>query len=340
MKRAAACAGTLISERRAACELRLAGRMSNPADLPVLQGEADEIEQAETLRRKALAAMALHRMPAELESAALRQLRLHTEAEWWTDAFCAAGSVRGIIRLLHAQAQRHLHNVRSAPNPTGTREVRLVTDVRFFVDGENISLKHRCAQDILQRPDTHIVLFTSEQSQWPEKLDVLNGILGKNTTIECVDCQTGAKNAMDFQLVGVVGAYLAVNPDGVAYIVSNDTGYDAVIAMWISQGFSVMRIGSSELETASCGPAYKMKKDALAHLARRSLHWNGYQEDEKSRLADILVKFALDELPAPYAKDVHAAMGHYLGSGSRFTTIFAAERKNIEAFLESARAMP
>ncbi|MBQ7248787.1 MAG: hypothetical protein IJS21_02010, partial [Deltaproteobacteria bacterium] len=229
-----------MTGQRAACERRLAQNICDPSVLPPFAGNEGEVRKAEALREKTVALMALRRTAPEHEMAMLELIRAYTDAVWWTDAFCASGSVAGIRRLLRRQAGRMLGE--GEPQPSEAHQTPL-PDVRYFVDGENVSPNQAFVQEILQKPDAHLILFVSNHCQWPKESDVKNKKLLVNATVERVNCETGTKNAMDFQIVGVVGEYLAKYPDGAAYIVSNDSGYDAAINMWLSKGFLVGRIG-------------------------------------------------------------------------------------------------
>lgn len=320
-----------LSGWRDVCERRLIWNICGIAALPQLSGNERECEAAETCRRRVISRMALRRRTPEREMAMLELIREHTDAAWWTDAACAGGT-RGILRLLDRQAARKLGTGEFAPRPTLPSP-----PARYFVDGENVSPKNACMREILQKPNAHIVLFVSDRCQWPKAGNTMGEPLPDGITVERVYCGTGAKNAMDFQIVGVVGEYLARNPDGAAYIVSNDSGYDAAVKMWVEQGFSVGRIGSPAPKEKETAPQLG-NREGLVRFAEASLHWGGYQGDEKARLADILAAFALGEYKAPYNRDIHAAIGHYMACGKRYTTIYAAERRNIESFLAAARA--
>ena len=84
--------------------------------------------------------------------------------------------------------------------------------------------------------------------------------------------------------------------------------------------------------------AAQMDDEALKRVALSFLSWDGYQADEKERLAEILVQYARGALPWPYGNDVHAAIGHYMKCGQRYMQIYAAERWGIESFLLAANA--
>lgn len=323
------------------CTQRLAGCVAQPAELGVLSGTEDEINQAEYIRRKVLASMALHRTTAEQESAMLALMRTHTEAAWWTDMTCAGASTHGIRVLLNRQANRTRCPDAQTNRKPDAKSASTITESRYFVDGENISPHHKCIRDLMKTPNTHIILFTSEHCGWPKEISAINALLGEKVEIERFACHTGTKNAMDFQLVAMVSEYLSSNPSNTAYIVSNDVGYDAAIKMWLDQGFSASRIGGNTIlslrESSANGGVLEFNRETLRLAAERSLHWNGYQAGEKTRLAEIMVKYALGELPTPFSKDIHAAIGHYMECGKRYVEIYAAERMGIESFLQSVQ---
>lgn len=335
LRNAALAAAHGLSACREAYERRLARRIDDPARLPALHGSEEEKARGEAVRQGVLALMALRRKTPAQEAAMLELLRVRTDAAWWTDMRCACGTALGVYRLLDRQTARRIREETFAPE---TRKALPAPGVRYFVDGENVSPNHACVREILQKPDAHIVLFVSDHCQWPKKDDAKAEMLFADANVEFVDCGTGAKNAMDFQIVGVVGEYLAKHPDGAAYIVSNDSGYDAAVNMWLSQGLSVGRIGSaSPTESRAVPGGVSRDRAELVRLAEASLHWTGYEPGEKARLADILASFALGEYEAPYNYDIHAAIGHYMACGKRYTTIYAAERGNIAAFLACAQ---
>ena len=181
-----------METRIAAKKQRLADRICDVAALPPLTGTAEEIARAEALRESTLAHMALHRRPPAQESKVLERMRAHTDAAWWVDSAYACGGAGGILRLLNRQNERELGIGRFAPR-TGTASE---SQVRYFIDGENVSPGHVCVQEALRTPKAHVVLFVSDHCQWPREENGIRAALPEGVSVECVDCDTGTKNAM------------------------------------------------------------------------------------------------------------------------------------------------
>ena len=66
--------------------------------------------------------------------------------------------------------------------------------------------------------------------------------------IEWIECFTGS-NALDFQLVSQLGVYIGAHPKYEYIILSNDTGYDAVIKYWRKQGTRIVRLNTAAIRT-------------------------------------------------------------------------------------------
>lgn len=66
--------------------------------------------------------------------------------------------------------------------------------------------------------------------------------------IEWIECFTGS-NALDFQLVSQLGVYIGSHPKYEYIILSNDTGYDAVIKYWRKQGIRIVRLNTAAIRT-------------------------------------------------------------------------------------------
>ena len=69
----------------------------------------------------------------------------------------------------------------------------------------------------------------------------------KRGAVHWIKCFEG-QNALDFQLVTELGSCLSQNGSREYIIVSNDTGYDAVVRYWQQKGCSVRRIKGTDCE--------------------------------------------------------------------------------------------
>ena len=112
----------------------------------------------------------------------------------------------------------------------------------FFIDSENvgdnwIALLSKAATD-----DTILVYYTMKSPH----MNYRNIILLKESQKEVtfIECNYG-NNALDFQLCTDLGYRVHDIGDGEFVIVSNDTGYDAVVRFWKKRGVSVKRIKGS-----------------------------------------------------------------------------------------------
>ncbi len=114
----------------------------------------------------------------------------------------------------------------------------------YLVDTENIGsawkelLPKKGSKDIL-------VLFYTEYSPGISYAD-LDFIRQYPSSFETVECFPG-KNGLDFQLVSYLGYLIKSAPKTDYVIVTNDTGYDAVVKFWTGRDMSVKRQTKSEL---------------------------------------------------------------------------------------------
>lgn len=114
----------------------------------------------------------------------------------------------------------------------------------YLVDTENIGsawkelLPKKGSKDML-------VLFFTEHSPGISYAD-LDFIRQYPTSFETIECYPG-KNGLDFQLVSYLGYLIKSAPKTDYIIVTNDTGYDAVVKFWSGREMSVKRQTKSEL---------------------------------------------------------------------------------------------
>ncbi len=137
----------------------------------------------------------------------------------------------------------------------------------YLVDTENIGsawkelLPKKGSKDML-------VLFFTEHSPGVSYSD-LDFIRQYPTSFETIECYPG-KNGLDFQLVSYLGYLIKSAPKTDYIIVTNDTGYDAVVKFWTEREMSVKRQTKSELtmpekveESDPFSEAKAMLKDLL-----------------------------------------------------------------------------
>ncbi len=114
----------------------------------------------------------------------------------------------------------------------------------YLVDTENIGsawkelLPQKGSKDML-------LLFYTENSPGISYAD-LDAIRQYPSSFEAIECFPG-KNGLDFQLVSYLGYLIKSAPKTDYVIVTNDTGYDAVVRFWTNRSLSVIRKTKSEL---------------------------------------------------------------------------------------------
>lgn len=128
----------------------------------------------------------------------------------------------------------------------------------YFIDSENvgdnwISLLTTVA------PDDEILVFYTAKSP---HMNYKNLILLKESPKEVsfIECCEG-NNALDFQLCTDLGYRVNKIADGEFIIVSNDTGFDAVVKYWRQKGIPVKRI-----QGKACSPSQAPAPEVAAPL--------------------------------------------------------------------------
>lgn len=114
----------------------------------------------------------------------------------------------------------------------------------YLVDTENVGsawkelLPQKSSKDL-------IILFFTEHSPGISYYD-LDIIRQYPSSFDMIECIPG-KNGLDFQLVSYLGYLIKTAPKTDYVIVTNDTGYDAVVKFWNQREMSVVRKTKSEL---------------------------------------------------------------------------------------------
>ncbi|SCX02308.1 hypothetical protein SAMN02910339_00378 [Lachnospiraceae bacterium YSD2013] len=109
----------------------------------------------------------------------------------------------------------------------------------YFIDSENVGDNWIALLGKASADDTILVYYTMKSPH----MNYRNLILLKQSDKEVtfIECNYG-NNALDFQLCTDLGYRVHDIGDGEFIIVSNDTGYDAVVRFWRKRGVSVKRI--------------------------------------------------------------------------------------------------
>lgn len=112
----------------------------------------------------------------------------------------------------------------------------------YYVDSENVGDEWI---KLLEKADddSHFLIFYTTKSPHMSYPSVVK-LLSLNKNLEFILCHEG-NNALDFQLVTYLGYQLYKEPEHDIYIVSKDTGFDAIIHFWEERNISIHRIFSA-----------------------------------------------------------------------------------------------
>lgn len=120
------------------------------------------------------------------------------------------------------------------------------TGRRYFIDSENVHSLWLNLQMIIAEEDQIMVFYTdnSPNMKYEHIMDLMK--LGEDR-IRFIKCYQG-HNALDFQLVTELGASIAREPECEYVIVTNDTGFDAVVKYWLREGMNISRLKGAECQ--------------------------------------------------------------------------------------------
>ena len=114
----------------------------------------------------------------------------------------------------------------------------------YLVDTENVNSTWKELLPEITKTDRMILFYTANSPHI--SYGDLGFILQYPDTFEMMECYT-ANTGLDFQLVSYLGYLLKTAAKTEYIIVSNDTGYDAVIHFWTDRERKVCRLTSAEL---------------------------------------------------------------------------------------------
>lgn len=123
----------------------------------------------------------------------------------------------------------------------------------------------------------------------------LNGVLLSGKSVELIQCHTG-KNGLDFQLVSYLG-YLIRNNENADYcIISDDSGYDAVIKFWEGRDVDVTRKTAFQVSGKQAKPA---KKPLFGGKSRAKAQPAKLADVKKADVKKTIVKESAETTNAP-----------------------------------------
>ena len=129
----------------------------------------------------------------------------------------------------------------------------------YFIDSENVGDNWISLLNTIAPEDELLVFFTAKSPHMNYKYLILLKQSPKEVTfIECCE----GNNALDFQLCTELGYRVNEMPDNEFIIVSNDTGFDAVVKYWNHRNIPVKRIQGKAC--AAQHPSVPMPKPVMS----------------------------------------------------------------------------
>jgi hypothetical protein len=130
----------------------------------------------------------------------------------------------------------------------------------YLIDFENVHAAAIANPALCTEGDVVYIYYGASSQDLP--LTTIHTFFEKRVGLETMPVNTGTKNALDFQLATHLGWLIGSGQySGAAYrIVSNDTGFDCVVAYWKEKGMDIARIpdlSGKEKTTAKTKPKAK-----------------------------------------------------------------------------------
>ena len=115
----------------------------------------------------------------------------------------------------------------------------------YLVDSENVGESWIDLLNSNNEEGRFLIFYTrnSPRIDYEHLISLINA----SNALEFIPCYEGS-NALDFQLVSYLGYLLCSEQETEMIIVSNDTGFDAVVKFWSERGRDVKRLATNLIE--------------------------------------------------------------------------------------------
>ena len=113
----------------------------------------------------------------------------------------------------------------------------------YYVDSENVG--ENWIDLLIEEEESDFLIFYTGHSPRIDYEHAIN-LMNAKKKPEFIHCYEG-NNALDFQLVSYLGYHLRSEETKEIIIVSNDTGFDAVVNFWSERGMNIMRLSTNSV---------------------------------------------------------------------------------------------
>jgi hypothetical protein len=162
----------------------------------------------------------------------------------------------------------------------------------YLIDFENVHAAGISNPALCEPGDIVCIYFGTASQDLP--LETIHAFFQRQIRLETVPVNTGSKNALDFQLATHLGYLIGSreHADAGYRIVSNDTGYDCVIAYWKEKGVDIERIADLTGQEKSAPSRQKQKpkkktaaKDSASSKSKEASAKEGTSSKQKETSA-------------------------------------------------------
>ena len=194
----------------------------------------------------------------------------------------------------------------------------------FLIDTENVG-RDWIPFVLRQEPNTRYLLFCTSRSP-TIPLAMFPALAQVSESIEIIECFHTGVNALDFQLVSLLGNLLAEAPEKKYIIVADDRGYNAVVKFWRLKGYDVSRYvpphidfppKDAVVESTPCQASKPNFKKANAEAFCREEYASqlsnaGLEESIATEVAAAIVK-NVQKPEGERKAAIHTALAHLYG---------------------------
>jgi hypothetical protein len=154
----------------------------------------------------------------------------------------------------------------------------------YLIDFENVHAAAIANPALCVEGDVVCIYYGASSQDLP--LETIHTFFQKRVGLETMPVNTGTKNALDFQLATHLGWLIGSGEhSGASYrIVSNDTGFDCVVAYWKEKGMDIARIpdlsGKTRRRRNAKAKSQPKKTDAQSPKTSRNTNSTTKAEDK------------------------------------------------------------
>ncbi len=206
----------------------------------------------------------------------------------------------------------------------------------FFIDSENVGDDWISLLDTVTEEDSILVFYTAKSPHMNYK----NVIRLKESSkeVEFIECCEG-NNALDFQLCTDLGFRVHDIADGKFVIVTNDTGYDAVVKYWQQRNIPVSRMKSTQCASkpkketkVSSNPSDDIDEKPQKEVKPETAQSTSGVDTRAKEILYIIGKSNLQEL--------HTALQHLFGAkkGKTYYDAFKSD-SSFNSFIDNHKKL-